>query len=741
MPVHRVDQLAGPLTNGKRNLEIPPLLRTYLVRLAKPLHPHVRLFPRDRAWVRKWVQRICRRARVPVVCAHSMRGLHATLAIDARITPSAVAAALGHGSIRATMVSYADRGVVARVAQRRVLAALRVGGGKKRGKVRGKIPAERATGRIGRERNRSVIERLVVELRGIEPLASRVRWRRKRAPLFASSARARTSPTGNSGRAAEHAHRSAQENTARGTTMGPRKGSGRPIPGEGLWPHKPARVGAVAHRIRLCPTGAESTRQRAPQRRGKPPQTVPLTTRFCAELGAHIVGAGRGRTSGYSRERNLAALLSRILSRRPRADTNRCPLSSVGASKGGGMQDHELRNRMVALGVYMRRETERQMSIRDAAAPPAWTRTAANEAMVRLIDETDIETWLPSFATLVIEPYSNGGRPTLSVRVKVGRVLGQGRAIHLDGETTRHTAINRLVEQCYEYPPFVVTTLTQKAQAAIEAGAWPEPKGRPLTEPFRGEIVRKTCGPSFPSPEHLEAHEPRFPGDKWGVTAPLRKAILTPHEWARVIRRRREGRAQVELERTFRLFMHVRPGDRAVRVVRVRVRPDRYRVVFQSAWTLEPRIAQRIAAKSFAVRLRRSPVDEVFHTTKEITTSARSERARLMTEAKKLRDAAQLLGVTDETPTSLRVIEARLPFYYVPTVRDEWDGKPQEHADIRVQLATLRLCEYPFSLIAEKTGRTPGQVEKYCNQVLEPLSDGDGDRRIRGRDEGRGGAP
>jgi integrase len=121
---------------GKRVLEVPPALQPHLLRLARDRAPFERLFEHDRPWVRNWVKRICRAAHVPIVCAHAMRGLHSTLAITAGVTPSVVAFALGHGSTRATLLSYADPGAVARVTQQRVLRALRAS--RRRGKVRGK---------------------------------------------------------------------------------------------------------------------------------------------------------------------------------------------------------------------------------------------------------------------------------------------------------------------------------------------------------------------------------------------------------------------------------------------------------------------------------------------------------------------------------------------------------------------------------------------------------------------------
>ena len=114
--------------SGRRVLEIPAPLRPHLLRLAKGQPALARLFPHRREWLYKWVRRICARADTPLICTHSLRGLHATLAIDAGVTPPAVASALGHGSVRATLVSYADPNTVAHARQRRVVAKIgRVG--------------------------------------------------------------------------------------------------------------------------------------------------------------------------------------------------------------------------------------------------------------------------------------------------------------------------------------------------------------------------------------------------------------------------------------------------------------------------------------------------------------------------------------------------------------------------------------------------------------------------------------
>jgi integrase len=113
---------------GKRTLRIPDLLRPYLQLLAADQRPDALLFGKHwRDWIRKSVGRVCELANVPVVCAHSMRGLHSTLAMDAGITGQVVAASLGHESVSTTVQSYAKPEAVASARQRRALAVLQGG--------------------------------------------------------------------------------------------------------------------------------------------------------------------------------------------------------------------------------------------------------------------------------------------------------------------------------------------------------------------------------------------------------------------------------------------------------------------------------------------------------------------------------------------------------------------------------------------------------------------------------------
>jgi len=110
---------------GRRTLRVPEALRPHLLRLAADKAPEARLFGEHwRDWPREWVQQICRQAGVPVVCAHSMRGLHSTLAMDAGVTGHVVAAALGHERVTTTIQSYAKPEAVEAARQRRTLTVL-----------------------------------------------------------------------------------------------------------------------------------------------------------------------------------------------------------------------------------------------------------------------------------------------------------------------------------------------------------------------------------------------------------------------------------------------------------------------------------------------------------------------------------------------------------------------------------------------------------------------------------------
>ena len=61
---------------------------------------------------------------MPVICPHSLRGLHATLALEGGATADSVAKALGHGSFAMTARHYATESSVLDAQSSRVSSAL-----------------------------------------------------------------------------------------------------------------------------------------------------------------------------------------------------------------------------------------------------------------------------------------------------------------------------------------------------------------------------------------------------------------------------------------------------------------------------------------------------------------------------------------------------------------------------------------------------------------------------------------
>lgn len=105
----------GKTTNARRRPEIPEFLRHHLLKLADGKPADAFLFgtrpnggQRATSFLIQKVHQVCERAGVPKVCAHSLRGLHATLALRQGVSPQAVAAALGHGSFAVTARHYAE---------------------------------------------------------------------------------------------------------------------------------------------------------------------------------------------------------------------------------------------------------------------------------------------------------------------------------------------------------------------------------------------------------------------------------------------------------------------------------------------------------------------------------------------------------------------------------------------------------------------------------------------------------
>ena len=124
----------GKTANARRHLEVPELVQPYLLRLAAGKHPQELLFgtnerggrhDRQRMW--DMVRRLCKRAGVPRVCTHSLRGLWATLAVQSGAASHVVAANLGHHSFQVTERHYAQGAVVKNAATARVAVLLGTG--------------------------------------------------------------------------------------------------------------------------------------------------------------------------------------------------------------------------------------------------------------------------------------------------------------------------------------------------------------------------------------------------------------------------------------------------------------------------------------------------------------------------------------------------------------------------------------------------------------------------------------
>lgn len=122
----------GKTAAASRHLEVPEPLASCLIRQAANRPSDAWLFPsdastghRERTWLRKAAMRLCREAGVDYVCPHGLRGTHATLAIEAGLSPAVVARALGHASERTTIRHYAERGTVDRARVRSLLQVVK----------------------------------------------------------------------------------------------------------------------------------------------------------------------------------------------------------------------------------------------------------------------------------------------------------------------------------------------------------------------------------------------------------------------------------------------------------------------------------------------------------------------------------------------------------------------------------------------------------------------------------------
>ncbi|MBL9044502.1 MAG: tyrosine-type recombinase/integrase [Myxococcales bacterium] len=120
----------GKTKNARRRLKIPEQIRPLVQRLAQSKRPDELLFyPASHSKYHQGyygvrVKRLCRLAGVPEVVPHSLRGLHATLALEGGATADAVAKALGHSSFAMTEAHYASPSSVSNARSSRVAETL-----------------------------------------------------------------------------------------------------------------------------------------------------------------------------------------------------------------------------------------------------------------------------------------------------------------------------------------------------------------------------------------------------------------------------------------------------------------------------------------------------------------------------------------------------------------------------------------------------------------------------------------
>ena len=120
----------GKTHNARRRLQVPEALRQILLKHAAGKPPEAPLLGppgeplHTRVIVRYRLHKLCEEAGLPQVCPHSLRGLNATLAVEAGATAHHVAAALGHASFATTARHYADASAIANASLRKVADVL-----------------------------------------------------------------------------------------------------------------------------------------------------------------------------------------------------------------------------------------------------------------------------------------------------------------------------------------------------------------------------------------------------------------------------------------------------------------------------------------------------------------------------------------------------------------------------------------------------------------------------------------
>lgn len=116
---YRLIRVLGTKTaNAKRELELVAEVADLLERHCASLAPTNRIFASELSakpasnWMLKRMKRACAEAGIREYCAHSLRGLHSSLALQAGASSHDVARALGHSRFSTTQRHYVAPGVV-----------------------------------------------------------------------------------------------------------------------------------------------------------------------------------------------------------------------------------------------------------------------------------------------------------------------------------------------------------------------------------------------------------------------------------------------------------------------------------------------------------------------------------------------------------------------------------------------------------------------------------------------------
>lgn len=123
---------------GDRDIKLPDVLQPLIAARCVGKRPDELLFPtvdgegetvpHPVGWVRDNVRRLCRVTDVRLVCAHSLRGKHADLSVEAGMTPDVVAKSMGHTSSVVTMRHYAKPDTLREVQRARATERLGAAG-------------------------------------------------------------------------------------------------------------------------------------------------------------------------------------------------------------------------------------------------------------------------------------------------------------------------------------------------------------------------------------------------------------------------------------------------------------------------------------------------------------------------------------------------------------------------------------------------------------------------------------